>query len=101
MGVAARPGGDTVGIEDWDDPEVELPRRGALHEPVGDRGPCGLVAVNAADDEEAARRVEVADLNSHDGTAVDRSTEEHLSTAERVARRGSAGGGIGDEHGKR
>src|SRR5256885_3754814 len=49
--VVAAVGGGAVRVQVGDDPEVELARRQPVGEPVGDRDPGGLVAVDATDDE--------------------------------------------------
>src|SRR5207244_13386535 len=56
--------GAAVGVQDGNDPEVD-PRRRHPGEAGGDRDPARLVAVDAADDEDARAR-RVADLDRTD-----------------------------------
>src|SRR5262249_15605834 len=69
--VAAGVGGDAVRVEVGDDPEVCFTRWCDMGESAGDRDPCWLVAVDAADDEDALVRIEVAGLNRDDWAAID------------------------------
>src|SRR5262249_7556241 len=57
--VPARIRGDPVGVEDGDDPKVELAGWRIVCEAFGDGDAGLLVSVDATDDERPARRVEV------------------------------------------
>jgi len=76
--VAARAGGDAVGVEVGDDPEVDAAWREPLQRPR-DRRPRGLVAVDRADDEHA-RSGPVADLDGVDRPAEPGAPEQDGAT---------------------
>jgi hypothetical protein len=69
-----------------------------VDKPVRDRGAGRLVAVNAADHKDALSGIEIADLDGDDGTAVDRASEESLTSARGVCVRGCADGGVCQEN---
>jgi hypothetical protein len=56
--------------------------------------------VDAADDEDALRRVEIADLDRDNRAAVDRPAEDGLMSTGRVGSCGSAYGRGREEHGE-
>src|SRR5215471_19498668 len=91
VAVATRILGDAVRVEDRDDPEVELVRRPTVCELFGDRDAGWFVAVDAADDQRPAPRVEVADFDRDNRTAVGRPAEKgHVATG-RVESRAPSG----------
>src|SRR5437016_4548339 len=81
--VLAPVGDVSVRVENGDDPEVDVVRRSVL-ETAGDRDSGGLVAVDAADDEDFPCAVEVSRLDGDDRAALDGAAEGDGAAAERV-----------------